>query len=150
MFEKLKGVEQRFEQVEKLLSDPQIVQDQPVYRKYVREHADLDKIVSAYRKYNQTLQDLQESRELLKDDDPEIKDLAGDEIAALSREKADLEAELKTLLSPKDPNDEKNVIVEIRAGTGGEEAALFAGDLFRMFSRYAENREFDSKIWKKV
>jgi peptide chain release factor 1 len=146
MFEKLKGVEQRFEQVEKLLSDPQIVQDQPVYRKYVREHADLNKIVSAYRKYKQILQDLQESRELLKDDDPEIKDLAGDEIAALSREKADLEAELKTLLLPKDPNDEKNVIVEIRAGTGGEEAALFAGDLFRMFSRYAENRKWKVEV----
>jgi peptide chain release factor 1 len=146
MFEKLKGVEQRFEQVEKLLSDPQIVQDQAVYRKYVREHADLNKIVSVYRKYKQILQDLEESRDLLKDNDPEIKDLAGDEIAALSQEKETLEGELKSLLLPKDPNDEKNVIVEIRAGTGGEEAALFAGDLFRMFTRYAENRNWKVEV----
>jgi len=146
MFERLKGVEQRFEQVEKLLSDPQVVQDRAVYRKYVREHADLNKIVAVYRRYKKTLQDLAESRELLKDGDPEIKALAGDEIDALSQVKERLEAELKTLLLPKDPNDEKNVIVEIRAGTGGEEAALFAGDLFRMFCRYAENRQWKVEV----
>jgi peptide chain release factor 1 len=122
------------------------VHDRVAYQKYVREHADLNKIVTAYRQYKQTLQNLEESLELLKDTDPEIKDLARDEVATLTREKETLEAELKTLLLPKDPYDAKNVIVEIRAGTGGEEAALFAGDLFRMYSRYAENRTWKVEV----
>lgn len=146
MFDKLLGVEERFIDVEKQLSDPKVVQDRDAYQKYVREHGELNKIVTAYRRYKQTLQNLEESQELLKDSDPEIKDLARDEIAALTREKDTLEDELKTLLLPKDPNDEKNVIVEIRAGTGGEEAALFAGDLFRMYSRYAENRAWKVEV----
>ena len=146
MFDKLTGVEERFIEVEKQLSDPKIVQDREVYQKYVREHAELNKIVTAYRQYKLTLQNFEESQELLKDADPEIKDLARDEIAVLSREKEMIEDELKTLLLPKDPNDEKNVIVEIRAGTGGEEAALFAGDLFRMYSRYAENRNWKVEV----
>jgi len=146
MFDKLIGVEERFIDIEKHLSDPQIVKDQDVYQKYVREHAELNKIVTAYREYKQTLYDLDESQELLKDADPEIKDLARDEIATLTRGKEKIETHLKTLLLPKDPNDEKNVIVEIRAGTGGEEAALFAGDLFRMYNRYAENRNWKVEV----
>lgn len=143
MFEKLKGVEERFLEIEKLLSDPNIVQDRDAYQKYIREHADLSKIVTVFRKYKQTLNDLDDSMELLKDADPDIKDLAREEIDSLSIKKDDLENELKKLLIPKDPSDEKNVIIEIRAGTGGEEAGLFASDLFRMYSRYAEN-----KTWK--
>ena len=146
MFDKLIGVEERFLDIEKLLSDPKIVKDRNAYQKYVREHAELNKIVTAYRNYKQTLNDLDESQELLKDSDQEIKDLARDEITALTRKKEKIEAELKTLLLPKDPNDEKNVIVEIRAGTGGEEATLFAGDLFRMYSRYAENRSWKVEV----
>jgi peptide chain release factor 1 len=146
MFEKLLGVEERFVDVEKQLSDPKIVQDRDAYQKYVREHAELNKIVTAYRQYKQTLQNLEESQDLLKDADPEIKDLARAEIATLTREKESIESEIKTLLLPKDPNDAKNVIVEIRAGTGGEEAALFAGDLFRMYSRYAENRSWKVEV----
>ncbi|MCP4627998.1 MAG: peptide chain release factor 1 [bacterium] len=146
MFEKLLGVEERFVDVEKQLSDPKVVQDRDAYQKYVREHAELNKIVTAYRQYKQTLQNLEESQDLLKDADPEIKDLALDEIATLTREKESIESEIKTLLLPKDPNDAKNVIVEIRAGTGGEEAALFAGDLFRMYSRYAENRGWKVEV----
>jgi peptide chain release factor 1 len=146
MFEKLIGVEERFIDVEKQLSDPKVVQDRDAYQKYVREHAELNKIVTAYRRYKQTLQNLEESQELLKDSDPGIKDLARDEIATLTREKEKIEEELKTLLLPKDPNDKKNVIVEIRAGTGGEEAALFAGDLLRMYSRYAENRSWKVEL----
>ncbi len=146
MFEKLAGVEERHGEVEKLLSDPKIVQDRVAYQKYVREHADLNKIVTVYRQYKQTLQSLDDSQELLKDSDPEIKDLARDEIATLARKKEKLEDELKTLLVPRDPNDDKNVIVEIRAGTGGEEAALFAGDLFRMYSRYAETRGWKVEV----
>lgn len=146
MFDKLIGVEERFIDVEKHLSDPKIVQDRDAYQKYVREHAELNKIVTVYRQYKQTLQNLEESQVLLKDTDPEIKDLARDEIAALTREKDKIEDALKTLLLPRDPNDDNNVIVEIRAGTGGEEAALFAGDLFRMYSRYAENRTWQVEV----
>ena len=146
MYEKLLGVEERFVDVEKQLSDPKIVQDRDAYQKYVREHAELNKIVTAYRQYKQTLQNLEESQDLLKDADPEIKELARAEIATLTREKESIESEIKTLLLPKDPNDAKNVIVEIRAGTGGEEAALFAGDLFRMYSRYAENRSWKVEV----
>ena len=142
MFDKLLGVEERFIEVEKHLSDPKIVNDRNAYQTYVREHAELNKIVTVYRKYKQTLRNLDESQDLLKDADPEIKDLAREEVATLNRQKEDLESELKKLLLPKDPNDEKNVIIEIRAGTGGEEAALFAGDLFRMYSRYAESRNW--------
>jgi len=142
MFEKLIGVEERFIEVEKHLSDPKIVNDRNAYQTYVREHAELNKIVTVYRQYKQTLNDLVESQDLLKDADPDIKDLARDEIAILNREKENLETKLKKLMLPKDPNDDKNVIVEIRAGTGGEEAALFANDLYRMYSRYAESRNW--------
>jgi peptide chain release factor 1 len=146
MYDKLIGVEERFIDVEKHLSDPIIVNDRVAYQKYVREHAELIKIVTACRQYKETLQNLADSQELLTDNDPEIKDLAHAEIATLNRKKEILEDELKTLLLPKDPNDDKNVIVEIRAGTGGEEAALFAGDLFRMYSRYAENRNWKVEV----
>jgi peptide chain release factor 1 len=146
MFDKLKGVEERFIEIETLMSDPEVVNDRPVYQKYIREHAELSKIVTVFRQYKQIVSDIEESQELLKDGDQEIKDLARDEIAALSVQKENLAAELKTLLLPKDPNDDKNVIVEIRAGTGGEEAGLFTSDLFRMYSRYAENRNWKVEI----
>jgi peptide chain release factor 1 len=146
MFDKLKGVEDRFTEIETLLSDPDIVKDQDTYQKYVREHAELNKVVTVFRKFKQILKNIEESQELLKDGDPQIKDLARDEIVTLTEEKDKLEAELKTLLLPKDPNDDKNVIIEIRAGTGGEEAGLFASDLFRMYSRYAENHSWKMEV----
>jgi len=140
MFEKLDGVEARYLELETLLADPEVVKDQSVYQKYIREHAEIGKVVAVYRDYRHTQAGIEESQELLKDGDPEIKDLAREELDKLSLRQERLEEELKRLLVPKDPNDEKNVIVEIRAGTGGEEAALFAADLFRMYSRYAENQ----------
>jgi len=146
MFQKLKGVENRFIEVEKLLSDPEILQDRKAYQNYSREHADLNKIVSVLRKYQKTAKELDDSKELLKDGDPDIKEMARDEINALTLQKESFEKDLKKLLSPKDPNDNKNVILEIRAGTGGEEAGLFAGDLFRMYSRYAENRNWKVEV----
>jgi len=146
MFEKLKGVEKRFSEIEKLLSDPDIINNREAYQKYVREHAELSKVVTVFRTYNQVLQDLDESTELLADGDSDIKDLAREEIASLTKKKESLEEDLKKLLVPKDPNDERNVIIEIRAGTGGEEAALFAGDLFRMYSKYAENRNWKVEV----
>ena len=146
MFDELKGVEERFVELEKLLSDPGILQDRDAYQKYSREHSDLNKIVRVFRLYMQTLRDLDDSIDLLRDGDSDIKDLARDEVNALTLKKDGYEDELKRLLIPTDPLDEKNVIIEIRAGTGGEEAGLFVGDLFRMYSRYAESRNWKVEI----
>jgi peptide chain release factor 1 len=146
MFEKLKGVEERFSEIEKHLSDPEIVNDRQAYQKLILEHAELNKIVSVFKEYQSVLQGIEDSTELLQDSDPEIKKLARDEVSALNQNKDRLEDDLRKLLLPKDPNDDKNVIVEIRAGTGGEEAALFAGDLFRMYTRYAENRKWHVEV----
>ena len=146
MFDRLSGVENRFLEVEKLLSDPGIVQDRDAYQKYSREHADLSKIVSVFRKYKRTIEELNDSMELLKDKDPDIKEMARDEVGALTLRKENLENDIKNLLLPKDPNDDKNVIVEIRAGTGGEEAGLFASDLFRMYTRYTENKNWNVEV----
>ncbi len=146
MFDKLKGVENRFAEIETLLSNPEVVQDQDAYQKYVREHAELNKVVTVFRQFRRIVQDIEDSQDLLKDGDPQIKDLAQAEIVALNAEKEKFEAELKMLLLPRDPNDDKNVILEIRAGTGGEEAGLFSSDLFRMYSRFAENRSWKMEV----
>jgi len=146
MFDKLTGVESRFLEVEKLLSDPAIVQDLEAYQKYSRVHSDLNKIVSVFRKYKQTLSELNDSMELLKDKDPDIKEMAREEVNALTLKKERFETDLKKLLLPKDSNDSKNVILEIRAGTGGEEAGLFVSDLFRMYSRYTEGKNWKVEV----
>jgi len=146
MFNKLKGVEKRFIELEKFLSDPEILQDRDAYQKYSKEHAELNKVVEVFRLYRQVLQDLDDSMNMLNDTDPDIKNLARDDVNALTVKKNACEDELKKLLIPKDPLDDKNVIVEIRAGTGGEEAGLFVSDLFRMYSRYAENRNWKVDI----
>jgi len=146
MFNKLKGVEKRFIELEKFLSDPEILQDRDAYQKYSKEHAELNKVVEVFRLYRQVLQDLDDSMNMLNDTDPDIKNLARDDVNALTVKKNACEDELKKLLIPKDPLDYKNVIVEIRAGTGGEEAGLFVSDLFRMYSRYAENRHWKVDI----
>ncbi|MFZ0134487.1 MAG: peptide chain release factor 1, partial [Desulfobacterales bacterium] len=146
MFENLAGVEERFKEVENLLSNPDIIKDQATYQKHVREHAELNKIVTAYRAYKKTVADIEESQALLRDGDADIKELAREELSELRRREEELEQELRLRLLPKDPNDEKNVVLEIRAGTGGEEAALFAADLFRMYNRYAENRNWKVEV----
>jgi len=146
MFEKLNSVEERFSELEKRLSDPDILKNRERYLQYSREHAELDKIVAVFRAFKRTAAELDSSEELLEDKDPEIKALARDEIERLESEKKRLEEELKTLLMPKDPNDAKNVLIEIRAGTGGEEAGLFASDLFRMYARYAERKSWKVEI----
>ncbi|MBW2331653.1 MAG: peptide chain release factor 1 [Deltaproteobacteria bacterium] len=143
MFDKLKGVEERFEKIEKLLSDPDVIKDQNAYRKHTKEHAELSKIVSVYREYKQVAEDIRESKDLLTDSDDDIKELAREDLQHLHERSEKLEQELKWLLVPKDPNDEKNIVLEIRAGTGGEEAGLFAAELFQMYSKYA-----DSLGWK--
>ncbi|PLX92283.1 MAG: peptide chain release factor 1 [Desulfuromonas sp.] len=142
MFQNLEDVVDRFREVEGLLSDPAVISDQKRYRGLTKEHADLTGIVSVYTRYKQICSDIDGNRELLQDSDPEMKDLAKAELAELETQKAELEEELKVLLLPKDPNDDKNIILEIRAGTGGDEAALFAADLFRMYSRYADRNRW--------
>jgi peptide chain release factor 1 len=142
MFDKLNGLEERHAELERRLSDPETMKDMEAYQSHAREHAELGRVVEAYREYLQVESDIHESAELLRDGDPDIKELAREELEALEARKAALIEELKRLLTPKDPNDAKNVIMEIRAGTGGEEAALFANDLFRMYNRYAEARNW--------
>ncbi|OQY58891.1 MAG: peptide chain release factor 1 [Desulfobacteraceae bacterium 4572_88] len=146
MFDKLRGVEKRFSEVETILSDPDIIRNREAYQKHSREHAELNKIVTVFRAYKQIVREIDDSLELMKDEDSDIKDMARDELNSLNTRKEAIEEELKKLLMPKDPNDGKNVLIEIRAGTGGEEAALFSGDLFRMYSKYAENRGWKIEI----
>jgi peptide chain release factor 1 len=139
MLDKLAGVEERFDKLEGLLSDPEVIKDQQAYKHYSMEHAELSKIVSVFRKYKQVAEDIEESKDLFKEGDEEIKELAREDIQISTERLKELEGDLRWLLIPKDPNDEKNVVLEIRAGTGGEEAGLFAADLFKMYSKYAES-----------
>lgn len=140
MIEKLAEVEKRYEQLEQMLSDPQLLGQQKEYSRVAKERAELEEIVSCYREWKRTEQEIEENRELLKEKDDALRELAKEEMSALRQKKEQLEGRLKVLLLPKDPNDNKNVLLEIRAGTGGEEAALFAAELYRMYSRYAESR----------
>lgn len=146
MFEKLKGVEERFNEVESALSIPEVVKDRAAYEKLSREHAELSRVVSVFREYQNVLAELADSQELVHDADPEMKNLARSDVARLTEARDALEADLRMLLVPRDPNDDKNIILEIRAGTGGDEAALFAADLFRMYSRYAEKQHWKVEV----
>ncbi len=140
MFKKLEEVVDRFREVEGLLSDPSVVSDQEKFRGLTREHSELSEVVEVYGAYQKVSEDLEGNRELLRETDPEIKEMARAEIPDLESRQQELAQQLQILLLPKDPNDDKNIILEIRAGTGGDEAALFAGDLFRMYCRYADGR----------
>jgi peptide chain release factor 1 len=139
MFEKLKGLEERFLKLEEALSKPEIVKDQSTFREYGREHGELSKTVALFREYKRVARNLEETKDLLHEGDEEIKELAKEDIRVSKERLQELEEELKPLLIPKDPNDDRNIVLEIRAGTGGEEAGLFAADLFKMYSKYAEN-----------
>lgn len=138
MLAKLDALETRYLELEKELADPEIYNDQDRLRKIGKARADLKDIVELYRKHKDLTREIADNKLLLRDDDPDIRALAHEEIHAAEENLASLEGELKKALLPTDPLDEKNTILEIRAGTGGEEAALFAADLFRMYSRYAE------------
>jgi len=146
MFDKLPGVEDRFVELENLLSDPAVVKDRQLYQKYIREHAELSSIVATYREYKKNIIEIDDTLELLKDSDPEIVRLAKDELNGLNSQKEKTEKELKKLLIPKDPLDDKNVLLEIRAGTGGDEAGLFTADLFKMYSIYADSRHWKIEV----
>jgi peptide chain release factor 1 len=139
MYDKLKDIESRYSELEKLLSDRDIVAKQALYQKYAKEHAGLRELVETFRGYEENTARIEECQALLREDDEELREIAKEELPALREEKERIEEKLKFLLLPKDPNDEKNVLLEIRAGTGGDEAGLFAGDLFRMYARYAES-----------
>ena len=147
MIDKLQAIEDRFLELESMSGDPSIIADIARFAKINREHASLEPIVSKFRTYKQILADIEEDRLLLEEaDEEELRSMLNGELSALRREREMLESEFPLLLLPKDPNDEKNVIVEIRGGVGGEEAALFAGDLFRMYTRYSDRQGWRTDI----
>ena len=147
MFDQLDIVEERYEQLNELLSDPDVVNDADKLRKYSKEQADLQKTVDVYRSYKTKKEELQDIEDMLSEtSDKEEVEMLKEESSALKTELPDMEEELKILLIPKDPNDDKDVIVEIRAAAGGDEAAIFAGDLMRMYSKYAEANGFKTEI----
>ncbi|KAF5028282.1 Peptide chain release factor RF1 [anaerobic digester metagenome] len=146
MFAKLESIERKYEDLEKQLSEPDVVTDQERFRKLSKAHADLADMVRVFREYKKLASDLEENQEMAQDPDPEMRELALAEVKTIKEALPELEARLKVLLLPKDPMDEKNILLEIRAGTGGEEAALFAGDLFRMYCRYAETKRWKVEI----
>jgi peptide chain release factor 1 len=138
VWDKLDEIEARFERLTGDLSDPRVVSDGQRYQQIAKQHSDLEGLVAKWRDYKELRQQIEDSRALLRDSDPEVRELAEEELRSLEGRAAPLDAEIKRLLLPKDPHDEKDVMIEIRAGTGGEEAALFAGELLRMYTRYAE------------
>ncbi len=146
ILDKLEEVVDRFQEVEGLLSDPSVLADQKKFRDLTREHAELAEPVEVYRRYRQVQQEIEDNRELMRDDDPDMREMAREELPVLEKECEELAEKLTLLMLPKDPNDGKNIILEIRAGTGGDEAALFAGDLFRAYSRYAEKHRWKVEI----
>lgn len=144
LLDKLAGIEARYDELERMISDPANVNDYEKIAELAQERAEIEDIVSATRTYRQTLHELDEARALL--DDPDMAELAEQEITALEARQKALEDQLRSMLLPRDPRDEKNVIVEIRAGAGGDEAGLFAAELFRMYTRYAENHHWKTEV----
>src|ERR1700751_1002715 len=144
MFERLDQIESKYEELTQALASPEIVNDSSRYQKTAKEHSEISGVVEKYREYKDLRKGIAESKALLADEkDPDMRAYAQEELNQLEARVGAVEEELKFLLLPKDPNDEKNIILEIRAGTGGDEASLFAAELFRMYDRYAE-----SKRWK--
>jgi len=147
MLEKLDFIEKRFEELDRAIADPEIIARQDEWKKLVIERSNLEEIVSVYREYKEVNKGIRDAQEMLEDKlDKEFKELVEQELEELKEKKQQLEDQLKILLLPKDPNDEKNVVVEIRGGAGGEEAALFAADLYRMYIRYAERKGWKTEV----
>jgi len=146
MFKKLKDTENRYEELERKLGDPAVVSNRAEFQRCAKEHADLRELVETFREYEGEKAQLEECQRILRENDEELKEIARDELPQLREKIAALEGRLKILMIPRDPNDEKNVILEIRAGTGGDEAALFAADLCRMYARYAESANWKVDI----
>ncbi|MCF6093198.1 peptide chain release factor 1 [Microaerobacter geothermalis] len=147
MLQRLEGVVERYEQLSQLLCDPEVVSDPKKLREYSKEQSSLEETVTVYREYKNVVKQLTEAKAMLEEKlDEEMRELVKEEIGELSEQKEQLEEKLKILLLPKDPNDDKNVIVEIRGAAGGEEAALFAADLYRMYSRFAERNGYKTEL----
>ncbi|MDY0404548.1 peptide chain release factor 1 [Virgibacillus sp. 179-BFC.A HS] len=143
----MQSLEDRYNKLNELLSDPEVISDTKKLREYSKEQSDLQDVVTAYREYKDIKDQLQDAKEMLEDDlDSEMEDMVKAEIADLIKQEQAYEEKMKILLLPKDPNDDKNVIFEIRGAAGGDEAALFAGDLYRMYSRYAENQGWKTEV----
>ena len=140
MFDKLQGIEARYDKLMALIADPAVQADQQEYRRHTRSLSEIRPLVEQFRVYKAVVEELAETRELAGDDDDDLRELAEQELSALEERRDELLGAIKVLLLPKDPNDEKNVVLEIRAGTGGDEAGLFASDLFRMYQRFAEEQ----------
>ncbi|MEE8328306.1 MAG: peptide chain release factor 1 [Thermodesulfovibrionia bacterium] len=147
MLKKLEELEDKYNELTKILSDPDVFSDFSLSQKYSREHAELSEIVGKFKEYKKILADIKEAEDILnKEGEEDLKELASAELAELKEKKPKFENELKLMLIPTDPRDRKNIILEIRAGTGGEEAALFASDLFKMYSKYAESKRWNIEI----
>ncbi|GAB6004157.1 peptide chain release factor 1 [Geobacillus vulcani] len=147
VFDRLEAVEQRYEKLNELLMDPDVINDPKKLRDYSKEQADLEETVQTYREYKSVREQLAEAKAMLEEKlEPELREMVKEEIGELEEREEALVEKLKVLLLPKDPNDEKNVIMEIRAAAGGEEAALFAGDLYRMYTRYAESQGWKTEV----
>jgi peptide chain release factor 1 len=149
MLEKLEALEKRYEELGRLIADPAVLADPSTYRVHARAFSEMEEIISVYREYRRTLKELDEAREMVRSGgagDPSLLEMAREELASLEARRAEQEARLKVLLVPRDPNDEKSVILEVRAGAGGEEAALFAAEIFRMYTRYAEKRGWKVEV----
>jgi peptide chain release factor 1 len=143
---KLETISDRLEEISALLADPDVMSDQNQFRDLSKEYAQIEPVVKCFKRYRKNQDDLEEAEILLKDDDPEMREMGAEEQKSARAKQETLELELQKLLLPTDPNDDSNIFLEIRAGTGGDEAALFAGDLFRMYSRYAERQRWQTEI----
>nr|MDA8227058.1 PCRF domain-containing protein [Desulfitobacterium hafniense] len=147
MLNKLEEIERKYDELTQLLSDPDVIGNQTDWQKYAKAQAGMTEIVEVYREFREVLNQLEDTEALLKEKlDPDMKEMAEEERKELVTSRDELHERLRILLLPKDPNDEKNVIMEIRAGAGGEEAALFAGDLFKMYTRYAERQGWRTEL----
>ena len=144
--QRLESLHERFDELAALLAEPDVIADQARFRDYSREYAELDELIAAWRDFRATESDVEVAEQLTGDADAEMRELANEELHVGRERLAGLEARLKVLLVPKDPDDARNVFLEVRAGTGGDEAALFAGDLFRMYSRYAEKHRWSIEV----
>lgn len=147
MWEKLQALEDQYVELESIISDPDVIADQDRWQKHTRAHARLAGVVEIFRTYKRVKKEINDAGEMLKEEnDAETREMIKEELSKLGEQEEDLTQQLKILLLPKDPNDERNVVVEIRAGAGGNEAALFAGDLFRMYTRYAEREGWHTEM----
>lgn len=147
MLDKLKSIEDRYMELNDKVSDPAVIADMPQWQKYIKEHASIEPVVLKYREYKEATEGLEEAKEMLNEDiDDDFKEMVKLEAEELEAKLDEISDEMKTLLIPKDPNDDRNVIVEIRAGAGGDEGGIFAGDLFRMYTRYAERQGWKTEM----